>query len=133
MSDHAKLKVLGKSKKVAVDCRKAAQRIRGIENISFRTQIIRAAFSVPSNIIEGNGVQSAKEYSRYVRTAINSSNELEFHIETAGELELMPQKIAADLLPRIEEVRKMLSGLLRYLEMKAKEEDERKKRKRSEI
>ena len=61
---------------------------------------------------------------------MNSSNELDFHIETVAELELIPQQSAAGLLKRNEEVRRMLSGLLRYLDRKAKEEDERKKRKK---
>ena len=136
MSNHRRLKVFPKARKVALDSREAATGIRGAENAGIKSQLVRSAFSIPTNIIEGNGVQTPKEYSRFVRIAINSSHELDFHLETVRELELVPSQKAEALMERNEEVRKMLSGLLRYLERRGKEEEERKRgkaRKKTDI
>ena len=81
-----------------------------------RRQIVRAAFSVPANIVEGNGKQSPKEFSRFLRIATNSADELEYHLETAGQLRLVDKTKAEKLVKRIEEVRRMLKGLRDYLD-----------------
>lgn len=126
--DYKKLKVWQKSHRLALKCRKAAKAIRGAEYMSMRSQIIKAAFSVPSNIVEGNGAQTAAEYARFIRISRNSNDHLDYHIVCARDLPVMSQARAAHLLERIEEVGKMLSGLLEYLEKRAEEEKRKKKR-----
>ena len=120
MSDYRQLKVWQKAQSVAVKSHQSAQKFRGNENASFRSQIVRAAFSVPANIVEGNGVQTAAEYSRFVRIAINSNAELEYHLLTARDIGLMRDPAAGDLIEEVIEVRKMLHGLLVYLTCRAK-------------
>ena len=115
MSDYKQLKVWQKAQAVALDCHRASQKIRGNDHASIRSQLVRAAFSVPANIVEGNGAQTRKEYSRFVRIAINSSNELEYHLETARDLKLIPETRALTLITQGIEVRKMLHGLMDYL------------------
>lgn len=115
MGDYKELKVWQKAQAVALECHRAMQKIRGPDNASMRSQIVRAAFSIPANIVEGNGVQTPKEYGRYVRIALNSSNELEYHLGTARDLGLINKSQALNMITNVIEVRKMLHGLLRYL------------------
>ena len=115
MSDYKKLKVWQKAQDVALESHRATQKIRGRDSAGLRSQITRAAFSIPANIVEGSGVQSTREYSRFVRIALNSSNELEYHLITARDLELIPRATATTLIANTIEVRKMLHGLLKYL------------------
>jgi four helix bundle protein len=127
MGNYKELLVWKKSHRLALKCHKAAKGIRGAEYLSLRSQMIKAAFSVPSNIVEGNGVQTAAEYARFIRTSLNSNDELEYHIITARDLPVMSQARAEHLLKRIEEVGKMLNGLLKYLNKRAEEEKKRRK------
>jgi len=115
MSDYKDLKVFHKAHAVALACHKAASTIRG-SDISLRSQLIRASFSVPTNIVEGNGAQSRKEFARFVRIEINSNFEQEYHLTTAKDLNLIKEAHARQLLKGVTEVRKMLNGLLDYLD-----------------
>ena len=42
--------------------------------------MIRAAMSVPANIVEGRWQISEREFCRFLRYALNSCSELEYHI-----------------------------------------------------
>ena len=113
MSDYKKLKVWQKAQAVALESHRATQKFRGRDTAAFRSQNSRAAFSIPANIVEGCGVQSPREYSRFVRIALNSANELEYHLLTARDLGLLTESVATTLTTHVIEVRKMLHGLLR--------------------
>ena len=45
-----------------------------------RSQLLRAASSVPSNIVEGYGTSSPKEFARYLDMSLKSVKELEYHL-----------------------------------------------------
>jgi four helix bundle protein len=126
MGDYTKLEVWKKSHKLAIGCHKAARKFRGTEYLSLKKQLITAAFSIPSNIVEGNGIQSAAEYARFVRTAINSCDELEYHLTTATELGMLDPTLTERFLKARKEIAKMLNGLLKYLERRKAEEERRK-------
>jgi four helix bundle protein len=116
MNNYKELKVWRKAQVVALLSYRATRGIRATDDASMRRQIVRAAFSVPANIVEGNGEQSTREFSRFVRIAINSAYELEYHLDTAGKLRLIDKSKAEKLVKRTEEVRRMLRGLLDYLD-----------------
>ncbi len=77
--------------------------------------MIRAAMSMPANIAEGRRQESEKEFARFLRIALNSGCELEYHLIVGRDLEAIPENEAAALLAECIEVRKMLHGLLRKL------------------
>jgi len=115
VTDFKKLKVWQKAHAMALDVHRIAGEIRGTKYASLRSQMIRAAMSVPTNIVEGCSQQSTREYSRFLRIALNSTSELEYHILAARDLELTKASDSLTLTSQIIEVRKMLHGLLRYL------------------
>ena len=125
MGDYKLLKVWQKAQAVALESHRATQKIRGGEHAALRSQITRAAFSIPANIVEGNGVQTPREYSRFVRIALNSANELEYHLITARDLALITATSATTLITNVIEVRKMLHGLMRYLGTRCESEKSR--------
>ena len=63
-----------------------------------------------------------------MQTALDSSYELDYHLETVRDLSLLELEKASHALQNNEEVRKMLSGLWTYLDGKAREEEEEAKR-----
>jgi four helix bundle protein len=90
--------------------------IRGADNQSLRNQLIRAAESIPTNIVEGSVQQSRKQFARFAQIAIASSSELEYHLITARDRGLIRKGTSVTLIDQTIEVRKMLYGLVRYLQ-----------------
>ena len=79
------------------------------------SQIRRSAISVPSNIAEGAARQSRREYIQFLHIASGSIAELETQLILATGLGF-PSDSGA--LTQLEEVRKLLLGMLRSLKKK---------------
>jgi four helix bundle protein len=71
--------------------------------------------SIPANIVEGRRQESEKEFARFLRIALNSGCELEYHLIVARDLQIVGDKDAESLIREVIEVRKMIHGLLRKL------------------
>ena len=124
MTDFKKLKVWQKAHVMALDVHRIAGQIRGAEHSSLRSQITRAAMSVPTNIVEGCGQQSTREFSRFLRIALNSTSELEYHVLAARDLGTVRRSGSLTFISQVIEVRKMLYGLLRHLKRRSEDKNE---------
>jgi len=89
--------------------------IRRSHDMGLRSQIIRAAMSIPANIVEGRRQASEREFARFLRIAINSGYELEYHLIVARDIGAISQADCASLLRELIEVRKMIHGLIKRL------------------
>ena len=116
MSDFKNLKVWRKAHSLALNVHRAAVQIRGAQFVSLRGQMIRAAFSIPTNIVEGNGQESNQQFARFVRFSLNSTSELEYHLIAARDVRVITTTDFVSLSSQTVEVRKMLYGLLRHLD-----------------
>ena len=119
MGDFKKLKVWRKGHALALNVHRVTSRIRGSQHAGLRNQMIRAAMSIPTNVVEGNGQRSSADFSRFVRFALNSSSELEYHLIVARDIRVINSSDFASLSAQNIEVRKMLHGLIRYLMTRA--------------
>jgi four helix bundle protein len=116
VSDFKNLKVWRKAHALALNVHRATVQIRGAQFVSLRGQLIRAAFSIPTNIVEGNGQESAQQFARFVRFSLNSTSELEYHLIAARDVRVITATDFDSLTSQTVEVRKMLYGLLRHLD-----------------
>jgi four helix bundle protein len=82
------------------------------EMFGLASQLRRAAVSIPSNIAEGRGKSSKKEFHFYLGHARGSLAELETQIFIAGNLNYLTGAQAEELLELSSEVGKVLNGLL---------------------
>jgi four helix bundle protein len=82
-------------------------------------QIRRAAVSVPSNIAEGKGRHTDKEFSQFLFHARGSLLEVQTQIMIAEELQYLSKDKAQRLLTMAEGVGRALSGLINSLREKA--------------
>jgi four helix bundle protein len=71
--------------------------------------------SIPANIVEGRSQSSERDFARFLRYALNSASELEYHLTLARDIKLLPNKDYTPLSVQVVEVRKMLHGLLKSL------------------
>ena len=74
------------------------------------SQVRRAAVSVPSNIAEGQGRNSNKEFLRHLRIAYGSLCELETQLLVAQRLDYLNSDTTTRLLTDIAEVARLING-----------------------
>ncbi len=74
-------------------------------------QIKRASVSIPSNIAEGQGRNSAKEFRQFLAIALGSAAELETQLIIAPEIDYLPSEELGPLLAKLDRIRKMIKGL----------------------
>ena len=125
MSDFRKLKVWQKAHTMALSAHRAATRIRGRHHGAVRNQIIRAAMSVPANIVEGREQRTESAFARYLRIAMGSASELEYHLLAARDTHAISESEHLSLHSQVTEVRMMLHGLVRRLERASPEDPAR--------
>ena len=89
--------------------------IKGSPYLALKSQIVRAAMSIPANIVEGRAQRTDREFSRFLGYAIASASELEYHLIAARDIGVAPAQKTAALIGRVIEVRKMLIGLQKTL------------------
>ncbi|SMG41292.1 four helix bundle protein [Sphingobacterium psychroaquaticum] len=87
--------------------------IYGITN-----QIRRASVSIPSNIAEGAGRQSHKEFIQFLYIARGSVKEVETQLIIATNLGYLKQSALTETTQGLDEIGKMITGLLSYLKNK---------------
>jgi four helix bundle protein len=79
------------------------------------SQVRRAAVSVVSNIAEGQGRNSRKEFLQFLGNAKGSLLETETHVLLAQRLKYLSEAEARGILDKIERVSRLLYGLMQSL------------------
>ncbi|MBR8537140.1 four helix bundle protein [Carboxylicivirga sediminis] len=74
------------------------------------SQMRRASVSIPSNIAEGSGRKTSKEFSRFLEIAYSSSLELETQLYVSCDLSFISESKLDEYLFKIDEVQKMISS-----------------------
>ena len=88
------------------------------ERLCLVSQMRRAAVSVPSNIAEGYGRQSAKELCRFLSIALGSVSELETQILLSFDFGYLSNTQKDELCILSTELAKMISSLIRTVSTK---------------
>jgi four helix bundle protein len=79
------------------------------------SQLRRAAVSIPSNIAEGQGRLSPGEFKQFLGHAKGSAFEVETQLLIARDLGYIGHQATSHLIDRVQEVGRILSGLLASL------------------
>lgn len=108
MRDFKRLRVWKDSHDLAISCYRATQRIPQDELFGLRSQLRRAASSIPMNIAEGCGHDSERQFARYLRQAAASANEVEYQLLLLRDLNLLDPSSHRDLHDKTCEVRRMV-------------------------
>lgn len=82
------------------------------EKFGLKSQICRAAVSIPSNIAEDCSRNSEIEFKRYLEIAIGSSFELETQLLIIQDLKLISDKELCFIFDLLKKQQKMLNSLI---------------------
>ncbi|AQW95664.1 four helix bundle protein [Elizabethkingia anophelis] len=85
-----------------------SQMIAENEKFGIISQMKRAVISIPSNIAEGAGRNSNKEFNHFLAIALGSAFELQTQLILAKELDLLSEESVLGLLEDVSEVQKMI-------------------------
>ncbi|MEX2270049.1 MAG: four helix bundle protein [Vicinamibacterales bacterium] len=83
------------------------------EMYGLTSQTRRSAVSVPSNIAEGQGRGSSRDFVRFLAVARGSLCELETQLLLGGRLKYMDQASVSTLLKQAATVGRLINGLIR--------------------
>ena len=111
MKDFRTLTVWRKAHDLTLRTYAESARLSQPRNFYLRDQLVRAAVSVPANLAEGCGRTGDRELRRFVRIALGSASELEYHLLLARDLGLLPELTYEQLITSTIEIKKMLTGL----------------------
>ena len=85
------------------------------EMYGLTSQIRRSCASIPANIAEGCRRRGDTEFARFLRIAMGSASELEYHILLAHDLSLLETADYERLNSEATEIKRMLTSFIRFL------------------
>ena len=94
---------------------RATSRLPKEEVYGLSSQLRRTAISVPSNIAEGQGRNSPREFTHLLSIAYRSLRELETQVLIARRLNYLQSVEAAQVMHLAAEVGRLINGLSRSL------------------
>ncbi len=115
MHNYKELKVWQKARELVKFTYQLTKKFPKEEIYSLTSQVRRAVVSIPSNIAEGAGHSSKKEFSRFLEIAYASTCELDTQIILSFDLEFINQTELNDSTNYIKELQKILNGLIKSL------------------
>lgn len=112
------LDVWKKSVALVTEIYQASSEFPKEEVYGLTSQIRRAAVSIPSNIAEGRGKRSTRDFIRFLNIAYGSLCEVETQLVIAANLGLLALDKLDSLTTSTSEIARMLNGLVTSLESK---------------
>ena len=115
MRDFRQLKVWQKAHRCTLEIYRRTQGFPAEERFGLTAQLRKAAVSVPSNIAEGCGRDSERDFARFLSIAAGSASEAEYQLLLARDLGYLQQKAHLQLDEQINEVKRMLNSFIQTL------------------
>ncbi len=118
--DHKDLIVWQKSMDLLIEIYRLVKKLPKEETYALSDQMRRAAVSIPSNISEGRGRSSEKDYLRFLFIARGSRAELETQLMACLRLNYLGDDDVETALSLSSEISSMLNAMISKLSLKLK-------------
>ena len=115
MTEFKKFKIWQKGMDLVFLTYELSKKLPNEEKYAIRSQITRAAVSIPSNIAEGSSRSSQKELKRFLEIALGSAYELETQLLYIQKLELLNNNHINEILITLNEEQKMINSFMNKL------------------
>ncbi len=116
MNNYKELKVWQKAVEFTIEIHKLTSIFPTNEQFGLTNQVRRAAYSIPSNIAEGAGRNSKKEFIHFLSIALGSTFEIETQLIIAKGVTYIENNQLEKVLENISEIQKMIRGLQKSLD-----------------
>jgi four helix bundle protein len=107
-----------KAVRLVTDIYSVSKKFPSDERFGIVSQLNRAAVSIPSNIAEGWGRETSKNYLQFLRTSRGSIMEVQTLLIISKNLNFISQMEFDSLSGKTEEVGKILHGLIKSIREK---------------
>ncbi len=118
MHNFKDLKIWSKSRVLVKKIYELTEEFPSDEKFGLISQMRRAAVSIVSNIAEGSGKESDKDFCRFLEVAYSSSFELETQLILAVDLTFIKQDTSTEILIDIQEIQKMIYSFIKTVKNK---------------
>ncbi len=115
MHNFKELKVWQKARKLVKVIYDASAEFPNEEKFGLTSQMRRCAISIPSNIAEGSGRRTNKDFSHFLDIALGSTFELETQINLCLDLNFIQSEMECKMIENVSEIQKMIISLQRKL------------------
>lgn len=112
MQNYKELKVWEKAHKLTLQVYDITTNFPKQEVYTLTSQLRRSAYSIPSNIAEGCGKNSANDLANFLNIALGSANETDYFLLLAKDLGFIETEKYQELNMLINEVKAMLIVLI---------------------
>ena len=110
MRDFKRIKAWQRAHALSIAIHKLVRSFSRRGHGQLKSQLTRAAGSIATNIVEGCGAPTNKEFARYLAMSIDTANETEYHLLCSRDLALIPENEWSKFTTETVEVRKMIVG-----------------------
>lgn len=111
MHNFRHLAVWQRGYQLSLEIIRLAGEFNGVTRYPLSNQLVRSAISIPSNIAEGSGRGSNKDFRRFLSIALGSAYELDTQIQIARDLDLIPPGASHRLVIEVREIQRMIHSL----------------------
>jgi four helix bundle protein len=115
MHNFKELKVWQISRQLVKDIYELTTQFPSEEKYGLVSQIRRCAVSIPTNISEGSGRNTDKDFAHFLNISLGSAYELETLLTLSLDVKLVSESQLEQILIRISEIQKMTFGLIKTL------------------
>ena len=116
MRNYRDLQVWAKAHHLTLELYRVSRQFPREEIYGITSQLRRAAVSIGANLAEGCGRRTSSELARFVRIAMGSASELDYHLLLSRDLGFMAADEFTSASSALVEVRKMLTSFLNSVE-----------------
>ena len=104
-----------KSMSLVIEIYQVTKKLPKEEFYGLNMQLRRCSVSIPSNIAEGYGRHSTKDYIRFLQIATGSLFELQTQLEICLNLNYLSKEVFSELNEKSREIERMLVSLINKL------------------
>ena len=115
MHNFKELKVWQLSRALVKDIYEVTADFPSSEKYGLVSQLRRCAVSIPTNIAEGSGRNTDKDFAQFLNISLGSAYELETLLILSLDVKLINEHQLNELSPKISEIQKMTHGLIKTL------------------
>ena len=108
MHNFKNLKIWQKSRILVKEVFLLTREFPADEKFGLVSQILRSTYSIPSNIAEGSGRSSNKEFARFLDIALGSAFELETQLILATDINYLNKDKLQEIQISLQEIQKMI-------------------------